>query len=154
MNQILKNKKYNLFRDKNRILNKQINPSKTYHPRHNNKNNNINESNNNYNAPDIHLIVDEENMKIMNENEYTKLRKKSSRSPRPMNLMNKPMQKNLNIRRSYGNRFDLYGNNNYANKELNLKGRLTNKVEYNRIIYSPRIHLNDSSEEIMPPNEI
>ena len=154
MKQILKNKKYNLFRYKNRSLNKQINPSKTYHPGHNNKNNNVNESNNYYNAPDIHLIVDEENMKIMNENEYTKLRKKSSRSPRPINLMNKPMQKDLNIRRSYGNRFDLYGNNNYINKELNPKGRLTNKVEYNRIISSPRIRLNDSSNEIMPPNEI
>ena len=154
MKQILKNKKYNLFRYKNRSLNKQINPSKTYHPGNNKKNNNVNESNNYYNAPDIHLIVDEENMKIMNENEYTKLRKKNSRSPRPINLMNKPMKKDLNIRRSYGNRFDLYGNNNYENKELNLKGRLTNKVEYNRIIYSPRVHLNDSSNEIMPPNEI
>ena len=154
MKQILRNKKYNLFRFKNRILHNQFNPSKTYYPSHKNKNNNINESNSNYNAPDIHLIVDEENMKIMNENEYTKLRKKSSRSPRPINLMNKPMQKDLNIRRSYGNRFDLYGNNNYANKDLNLKGRLTNKVEYNRIIYSPRIHLNDSNDEIMPPNEI
>lgn len=154
MKQILKNKKYNLFRYKNRGLYNQFNQSKTYHSSHNNKNNEINESNTNNKAPDIHLIVDEENMKIMNENEYTKLRKKSSRSPRPINLMNKPLSKDLNIRRSCGNRFDLYGNNNYANKELNLNGRLTNKVEYNRIIYSPRIPLNDISDEIMPPNEI
>ena len=153
MEQILRDKKNNLSRYKKRIYN-QFNPSKKYHPSYDSKNNKINEANNNFNVPDIHLIVDDENTKIMNENEYTKLRKKSSRSPRPINLVNKPMQKDLNIRRSYGNRFDIYGNTNYANKELNLNGRLTNKVEYNRIIYSPRIQLNDLSDEIMPPNEI
>ena len=99
-------------------------------------------------VPSINLIVDEtnyENTKIMNENEYFKLKKKNIKTSRS-NLTTKPL-KSDNLY-SYRNGFDLHGCNKHVNKRSTFK--FGSKIN----AYSSRIILSDINNKIMPPNEI
>ena len=145
-----KNNKYNKF-----------SPSQTYNPKQLKKCIYLNEidTKNNFNyvklskykhnpVPSINLIVEDdnyENTKIMDENEYFKLKRKNIKITRP-NLTMKPLKSdNIN---SYRNGFDLYRCNKYVNKRSNFKfGSKMNA-------YSSRIILSDINNKIMPPNEI
>ena len=159
--QILNNKRYGLPLKKYNSINSKFNPSKTYHPhtqkeymdiRESTIKKNFNESNNNK-VPDINLIVDEnseENNKIMDENEYNKLKNKNSKSSRPIILMNKHLSLNNshNKKNIFTDRFDLYGFHNYDNEKF--KFNINNLREK---IYVQRA-LDNSNNKIMPPNEI
>ena len=141
----------------------------------NNLNNNLNNYNtmtlrNNFNkikfskysnAPDINLIVDkniEENIKIIDEDEYSKLKKrnKNIKSSRPINLMTKKLRDNNNNHRisSYRESFDFFGNYNKGNKgndKYKFNFELNDKYQ---TFFSPKIILQDPSHKIMPANEI
>ena len=166
--QILENQKYKNYGKKNQYINPKIrydkfSPSKKYNPKNVKKNLDLNElDNKNYfsdiklskfnhtSAPNINLIAEEgnyENTKIINENEYFKLKKRNIKIERP-NLTLKPI-KSDNIY-SYRNKFDLYGYYNFGNQRFSSK--FGNKMNVN--IYSPRIILSDINNKIMPPNEI
>ena len=157
---------YKLNRRKNYNTNTNIkydkfSPSQTYNPKQLKKSIHLKEIGikNNFNyiklskyknnpVPSINLIVDEtnyENTKIMDENEYFKLKKKNIKSTRP-NLTIKTL-KSDNIY-SYRNGFDLYRCNNHVNK------RSTYKFGSKMNAYSSRIILSDINNKIMPPNEI
>ena len=85
-------------------------------------------------APDINLIVDEsndENIKIIDENEFSKLRRKNVRSARINN------------------------NNTIKNDENNKNHRKNSNIlskYYNYV--SPRLIIDDINHKIMPPNEL
>ena len=85
-------------------------------------------------APDINLIVDEsndENIKIIDENEFSKLRRKNVRSARINN------------------------NNTIKNDENNKNHRKNSNIlskYYNYV--SPRLIIGDINHKIMPPNEL
>ena len=85
-------------------------------------------------APDINLIVDEsndENIKIIDENEFSKLRRKNVRSARINN------------------------NNTIKNDENNKNHRKNSDIlskYYNYV--SPRLIIGDINHKIMPPNEL
>ena len=107
------------------------------------------------NAPDINLIVDEnneENIKIIDEDEYTKLKKKNTKSSRANNLTTKLIKLSENNIKTDRDRFNLFGFyiNNH-NNNFNFYQHLENKNQYD---FSPRIILKDSTNKIMPPNEI
>ena len=88
------------------------------------------------NAPDINLIADqsnEDNIKIIDENEFSRLRKKNLRSAR--NITN--------------NTIKITPNNNgrsYRRNSDNLKN-------YSKYV-SPRLIIKDINHKIMPPNEL
>ena len=106
------------------------------------------------NAPDINLIVDESdeaNIKIIDEDEYTKLKKKNTKSSRP-NITSKIIKLSDNIIRTDRDRFNLFGLYNIIyNNNFNFNRCLEDKCKYS---FSPRIILKDSTNKIMPPNEI
>ena len=85
-------------------------------------------------APDINLIVDQsndENIKIIDENEFSKLRRKNVRSARMIN------------------------NNSMKNEENNKNQRKNSDVLPNYYKYvSPRLIIRDINHKIMPPNEL
>ena len=85
-------------------------------------------------APDINLIVDQsndENIKIIDENEFSKLRRKNVRSARINN------------------------NNTIKNDENNKNQRKNSDVLPNYYKYvSPRLIIRDINHKIMPPNEL
>ena len=140
MRNILNNKKYNYF-DYHYLSNK-LNKSKSK----NKENFDVNCMKYlGLSAPDINLIADqsnEENIKLIDENEFTKFRNKNLRSVRT----NYNMTKNDN---------NIYINNimnNYRNQssEKNMKNNKINDYKY----FSPRLIIKDISHKIMPPNEI
>ena len=167
MKNILNNQKYKNYNLNNyNTMTIRNTYSKNY--LNNNKPNNTNELNikNNFNnlkfskyknAPDINLIVNEnieENIKIMDEDEYSKLKRKNIKSSRPINLMNKKVRDNNYRISSYREKFDLFGcydkgykmNNKYMfNCDLNGKYKS---------FFSPKIILEDLNHKIMPANEI
>ena len=140
MRNILNNKKYDYF-DYHYLSNK-LNKSKSK----NKENFDVNCMKYlGLSAPDINLIADqsnEENIKLIDENEFTKFRNKNLRSVRT----NYNMTKNDN---------NIYINNimnNYRNQssEKNMKNNKINDYKY----FSPRLIIKDISHKIMPPNEI
>ena len=164
--QILENQKYKNYGKKNHNINSKIrydkfSSIKKYSPKNMKKNLDLNELDNNnhfsviklskYNhtsAPNINLIAEKgnnENTKLMNENEYFKLKKRNIKCERP-DLTIKPLKPD-NIY-SYRNKFDFYGYYNFGNQ------RFTSKFGDKMTIYSPRMILSDINNKIMPPNEI
>ena len=159
MNKIINNKKYRYYGIKNNktIPNKTI-FSKTFFPSNKkeedfneltlkNHFNNIKLSKYN-NAPDINLIVDEDNIKLFDENEYSKLKMKNIKSARPINFMIQNIKEsgpNLEI---YRNRFDLFKCYNYGNNNC-----IVNNEKYKHY-FSPRFIYHQDSNKIMPANEI
>jgi hypothetical protein len=136
-------------------------PSQTYNPKQLKKSIHLKEIaiKNNFNyiklskykhnpVPSINLIVDEannENTKIMDENEYFKLKKKNIKTARSNLTINSIKSDNIC---SYRKEFDLHGYNKYVNKRTIFKfGSKMNA-------YSSRIILSDINNKIMPPNEI
>ena len=92
-----------------------------------------------HSAPDINLIVDEsydENIKIIDEGEFTKLRKKNLRSTR---LLNANSKRDINKNLSYRNQMSERSNGYY-----------TNYYKY----VSPRLLLKEITHKIMPPNQL
>ena len=151
MNNIKKNNKYRYYGLKNyKTIPRKTISSKTFFPNNKKEDNNIKLSKYN-NAPDINLIVDEnyeENIKLFDENEYSKLKMKNIKSSRPVNLMIKNIKESTPNLEIYRNRFDLfryynYGNNNY----------IFNNEKY-KDYFSPRIIYYQDSNKIMPANEI
>ena len=166
--QILDNQKYKNFGKKNQYINPKIrydkfSPSKKYNHKNVKKNLDLNELDiknhfsdiklskfNHTSAPNINLIVEEgnyDNAKIINENEYFKLKKRSIKIERPNLTLKSLKPDNIN---SYRNKFDLYGYYNFGNQRFTSK--FGNKINVN--VYSPRIILSDINNKIMPPNEI
>ena len=99
-------------------------------------------------VPSINLIVDEanyENTKIMDENDYFKLKKKNIKTTRSNLTINPLKSEHLY---SYRNGFDLHGCKKYVNKRSTFK--FGSKIN----AYSSRIILSDINNKIMPPNEI
>ena len=164
--EILDSQKYKNYGKKNRIINPKFrydkfSVGKKYITKNDKKNLDLNELDfknhfsdmklskyNHTSAPNINLIGEEgndENAKLMNENDYFKLKKRNIKSERP-NLAIKPL-KSDNIY-SYRNKYDLYGNYNFGNQ------RFTSKFGDKMTIYSPRMILSDINNKIMPPNEI
>ena len=134
MRNLLNNKKYNYF-DYHYLSNK-INKTK---PK-NKENIDINSMKYFGNsAPDINLIVDEsieDNIKLIDEKEFTKFRKKNLRSSRTNSLpKNDTSNKNISFR-------------NQTSKRST--ENLTNYHNY----VSPRLIIKDISHKIMPPNEL
>ena len=131
MRNLINNKRYNYY-DYHYLSNK-MNKNKVKN-RENIDINNIHFLGNS--APDINLIVDQsndENIKIIDENEFTKLRKKNVRSARILNkneTTNVENKKNQNYRR---------------NSDI-----LSNYYNY----ISPRLIIKDVNHKIMPPNEL
>lgn len=164
--EILDSQKHKNYGKKNRIINPKFrydkfSVGKKYITKNDKKNLDLNELDfknhfsemklskyNHTSAPNINLIGEEgndENAKLMNENDYFKLKKRNIKSERP-NLAIKPL-KSDNIY-SYRNKYDLYGNYNFGNQ------RFTSKFGDKMTIYSPRMILSDINNKIMPPNEI
>ena len=105
-------------------------------------------------APDIHLIADEINedyIKIIDEDEYTKLKKKNTKSFRPINMMTKKIKESKNNYLSYRDRYDYLEFNNNGINKFNFIGHL--EENYKTAFY-PRIILQDTNHQIMPVNEI
>ena len=131
MRNLLNNQKYNYF-DYHYLSNK-LNKTKTMN-KENIDINNIQFYGNN--APDINLIADqsnEDNINIIDENEFSRLRKKNLRSAR--NITN--------------NTIKITPNNNgrsYRRNSDNLKN-------YSKYV-SPRLIIKDINHKIMPPNEL
>ena len=105
------------------------------------------------NTPNINLIVDdnfEENIKLFDEKEYTRLKNKNAKSSRPINLMNKKIIGFNQKYPSFRDRLDLFGFYNTNNKFI-FNNKLNEKFTTS---FSPKIIFQDSSNKIMPANEI
>ena len=92
-------------------------------------------------APDINLIVDqsnEHNIKLIDENEFSKLRKKNLRSEK-LNGYNTINNNISNKNGGFRNQTSLKNSDNY-----------TNSYKY----LSPRLIIRDITHKIMPPNEL
>ena len=166
----MNNKKYqnNGFRNYYTFTNK-TNSSKGFQPKTSKNSNNENEDykemtlKNNFNniklskynnAPDINLIVDESDdkyIKIIDENEYTKLKKKNAKSSRPINIMTKQIRDSNHRLSNYKDRLDFFGFYNFGTEKSNLNNQLRENFKNT---FSPRILLYDNKNKIMPPNEI
>ena len=130
MRNLLNNKKYNYY-DYQYLSNK-IRKSKSKDK----ENININTK---HSTPDINLIVEQstnENIKIIDEEEFTKLKRKNLRSARLSNYISKKSH-NENI---------IYRNQKSERNILN-NG---NNFKY----ISPRLILQDITHKIMPPNQL
>ena len=138
MRNLINNRKYNYY-DYHYLSNK-LNKSRT---KSTNKEN-IDINNVNYfgnSAPDINLIVDqsnEHNIKLIDENEFSKLRKKNLRSEKLIgyNTINNNIS---NKNGGFRNQTSLKNSDNY-----------TNSYKY----LSPRLIIRDITHKIMPPNEL
>ena len=166
MKNILNNKKHHKYVFNNYYtISNRINPSKTFYPKNENeefkemtlKNNFNNIKFSKYNkAPDINLIVDEDDgnyIKIIDENEYTKLKKKNTKSSRPINIMNKKLKDPNQIMPNYRDRLNYFGFYNYGSEKFNINKKLLEKEKYIHS-FSPKALLCDNKNKIMPPNEI
>ena len=161
MKNIINNQKYRYYGPKNNnIVSIKTISSKNYFPRKENEDikeltlknnfNNIKFSKYN-NAPDINLIVDEDNInniKLIDEDEYSKLKKKNNKSLRNTNIMIERIKESNPKIGSYRDRFDLFGFDYFGKNNLNFNN------ENNKNYFSPRIIYLDSNHKIMPANEI
>ena len=161
MKNIINNQKYRYYGPKNNnIVSIKTISSKNYFPRKENEDikeltlknnfNNIKFSKYN-NAPDINLIVDadnEENIKLIDEDEYSKLKKKNNKSLRNTNIMIERIKESNPKIGSYRDRFDLFGFDYFGKTNLNFNNG------NNKNYFSPRIIYLDSNHKIMPANEI
>lgn len=130
MRNLLNNKKYNYF-DYHYLSNK-INKTKTKNKENININNMYYYGNS---APDINLIAEQgsdENIKLIDENDYIKFRRKNIRSSRISNDNNNSMK-------------------NIANK--NHRRNSDNSLKYSNYV-SPRLIIKGINHKIMPPNEL
>ena len=167
--QILENQKYKNYGKKKYNLNTnpnirydKFNSSKRYNTKNVNKNFDLKDLDIKSSLNDIKLspkynhtsalsinLIDEdrknENEKIIDENEYFKLKMKSIKIAKP-NLRIKPLKSDDIY--SYRNKFDLYRYSNFGNQRFTYK--FGDKIN----VYSPRIILSNINNKIMPPNEI
>ena len=106
------------------------------------------------NAPDINLIVDEsadKYIKIIDENEYIKLKRKNVKSSRPINLMTKKIKDSNQRMSNFRDRLDIFGFYKFGTENCNVNNKFGEKIKNS---FSPRVMLYENKNKIMPPNEI
>ena len=107
---------------------------------------------NNFKAPDINLIVDENkeaNMKIIDEEDYLKLMK-NKKNRRKKNFMNKLSKEKLIKETIDIPKLNFYKNGNFKFGDIIKNNDLSQK----RNSYTQRSKIYELDEKIMPPNEI